>query len=478
VIEPQVLADNERIIRSLRYIEDARIHVIPEPNNKEVVDILIITKDEFSLGIGADFNGFDNIRLNLYEGNFLGIGHDMQHSYIYHNSEQPKNGYGFRYRVSNIANTFISAQVEYENSWDRELKLLRFNRSFLTPQTKYAGGISLYEIADNRNQVIGDTSILAKYRAGIQDVWGARSFLLNNKNRTRVNLAARYARTDFLDRPVLSSDSNYFYRDGDLILGEVAFLNRNFYKSSLVQGFGVTEDIPYGYSIKFQLGVDKNEIAVRPYFGAGITIAQHFKFPGFLKLDFSVGNFYKNGRVEDGVVKFNFSHIGNLIRMNRYTVRNFFNIDYQRGINLTDPEQKAVLNSMWAKIATGLDKEGLEGIQKLSLNLESTLFTPWYLFGFKFAAFGYGSAGWVSPGSKIFDKNYLLASLGAGFRLKNESWVFETLTIGFSWFIRAPEGSSPYGLMLDISDPRLFNNFYSDKPRFVKMDQAPGLFID
>jgi hypothetical protein len=108
-----------------------------------------------------------------------------------------KNGYGFRYRVSNIANTFISAQVEYENSWDRELKLLRFNRSFLTPQTKYAGGISLYEIADNRNQVIGDTSILAKYRAGIQDVWGARSFLLNNKNRTRVNLAARYARTDF-----------------------------------------------------------------------------------------------------------------------------------------------------------------------------------------------------------------------------------------------------------------------------------------
>jgi hypothetical protein len=96
VIEPQVLADNERIIRSLRYIEDARIHVIPEPNNKEVVDILIITKDEFSLGIGADFNGFDNIRLNLYEGNFLGIGHDMQHSYIYHNSEQPKKRIWFQ----------------------------------------------------------------------------------------------------------------------------------------------------------------------------------------------------------------------------------------------------------------------------------------------------------------------------------------------------------------------------------------------
>ncbi len=478
IVEPQVLSDNERIIRSLRYIEDARIYVVPDPNNNNLVDVLIITKDEFSIGIGVDFNGVDNIRLNLYEGNFLGIGHDMQHSYIYHNIEEPQHGYGFRYRVGNISNTFISAQVEYENSWDKELKLLRFNRAFLTPHTKYAGGISLYEIADTRDQIIGDTSILVKYRAGVQDVWGARSFLLNNSNRTRVNFAARYAHTNFIDRPVLSGDSNYFYRDGHLILGEVSFLTRNFYKSSLVQGFGVTEDIPYGYTFKFQLGVDKNEIAFRPYLGAGVTIAKHFRFPGYLKMDFSLGNFYNDGRIEDGVVKFNFLHIGNLARMNRYSARNFFTIDYQRGINLTDPDQKAILNSMWTKIATGLNKDGLEGIQKLSFNLASTLFTPWYLYGFKFAAFGYGSIGWVSPGSKIFDKNYTLASLGAGFRIKNESWVFETLTIGFSLFIKAPEGSSPYGLMLDISDPRLFNNFYSDKPRIVKMDHAPHIFID
>jgi hypothetical protein len=477
-LSPWLIADNERIIRNLKYIEDARIHVLPDSLDNTIVDILIVTKDDFSIGVGVDFNGFDNITLNLYEGNFLGIGHDMQHSYIYHNTELPQHGYAFRYRVGNIANSFISAKLQYESSWDKELKLISFNKSFLTPQTKYAGGISIYQIADTRSQSIGDTSVLVDYKAGIQDVWAARSFLFNNKNRVRVNFSLRYAHTNFINKPLAINDSNYFYHNSNLLLGEVAFVNRDFYKSSLVQGFGVTEDIPYGYTFRFQLGIDNNELASRPYIGASFTIAKHFEFPGYLKMDFALGNFYRNGQVEDGVVKFNFSHIGNLHRLNRYSLRNFLNIIYQRGINRTDADQKAILNSMWTKIATGLNKDRLEGIQKLSLNLESTLFTPWYLYGFKFAVFGYGSMGWVSENNTIFDKNRFLASIGAGFRLKNESWVFETLTIGFAWFVRAPVGSSPAGLMLDISNPRLFNNFYSDKPRFVEMDQMPGLFID
>ena len=233
-----------------------------------------------------------------------------------------------------------------------------------------------------------------------------------------------------------------------------------------------------GILLIFQLGMDKSELAFRPYFGVGVSMAKHFDFPGYLKAEFSVGNFYRSGKVEDGVVKFQVSNIGNLHRLNKYSIRNYINLNFQYGINLTDPNQKTELNNSWTKIATGLNKDGLIGTQKLSVNFESTLFTPWYLFGFKFAIFGYANAGWVSPNSNIFDNNNFLTSLGAGFRLKNESWVFETLTIGFAFFARAPEGSDRMGFILNISDPRLFDNFYSDKPRYVEMDQTPRVFID
>src|SRR6202000_2199677 len=42
------LADNERLIRSLNYIQDARILVIPQPDDSTSVDLVVVVKDLFS----------------------------------------------------------------------------------------------------------------------------------------------------------------------------------------------------------------------------------------------------------------------------------------------------------------------------------------------------------------------------------------------------------------------------------------------
>jgi len=44
------LADNERLIRSLDFIQDARILVNYIPDNPDSVDLIVVVKDLFSIG--------------------------------------------------------------------------------------------------------------------------------------------------------------------------------------------------------------------------------------------------------------------------------------------------------------------------------------------------------------------------------------------------------------------------------------------
>src|SRR5580704_16539475 len=70
------LADNERLIRSLNFIQDARILVAPLPNNTDSVDLVVIVKDLFSInGALGELNASPpGIRSNISEANFLGMG--------------------------------------------------------------------------------------------------------------------------------------------------------------------------------------------------------------------------------------------------------------------------------------------------------------------------------------------------------------------------------------------------------------------
>ncbi len=477
LVDPVKLADNERILRNSPYLEDARIYILPLESDSNIVDLLIVTKDKFSVGIGLDYSGLNNFRLFLYDRNFLGVGHEMRHYLIYNSGYSPQVGYAFRYGVNNILNSFTSARFDYENSWDRNFIRIKVNKDFLTQQTKYGGGISLYQIADDRIYSNIDTSIIVNYKTFNQDYWIGRAFQVG-PNGTTFNTSIRFANANFKNRPIVTRDSNYFYRDQSIVLASFTLLMRKYYLSNLVFGFGVTEDIPYGYKFNFMFGFEKDQFLKRPYFSGSVAYGKHYKFPGYLLLNAEYGSFYGSDETQDRVVKFRILNIGNLHRFSRYSIRTFFDLNFQMGSNMSDPESKTAINGRWTSIVSGLNKEGLKGNQKTTVSFESVLFTPWYLLGFKFAMLTYVDLGWISQ-KEIFGQNTsLCASIGAGVRIKNESWIFETITLGFAYFIRAPEGSSRFGYILDSSDPRLFRDLNPGRPEIVIMDQSPTLFLD
>ncbi len=478
LVDPLKLADNERILRNSPYIEDARIYISPVESDSNMVDLLVITKDKFSFGIGLNYNGLNNFSLFLYDKNFIGIGHEMRHYLIYRTGYNPQYGYAFRYSVNNIQNTFTSAQFDYENSWNRGFIGLKINKDFLTQQTKYGGGVNIYQIADTRTTSYGDSAIIVPFKTFNQDYWIGRAFPVGSNNGTTFNASIRFANANFINRPIVTKDSNYFYRDQRMVLTSFSLIQRKYYHSNLVFGFGITEDIPYGYKFNFMFGFEKDQFVNRPYFSGSITYGKHFNFPGYLQLNAEYGSFYTSDKAQEEVIKFRLLNIGNLHRLNRYSMRTFFDVDFQSGKNMSDPDSKAVINGRWTSLVSGLDKTELRGNQKTTVNFENVLFTPWYLLGFKFAISTYVDMGWVTR-NKIVGKNTsFYASVGTSLRIKNESWIFETITLGFAYFVRAPEDSGRFGYILDGSDPHLSKNLNPGKPEIVNMDQSPRLFLD
>ena len=61
IVDPLIIADNERILRKLSFIYDAKILLSYIPGSRDTVDVLIITKDLWS-------KGFDVIIHDLYSG--------------------------------------------------------------------------------------------------------------------------------------------------------------------------------------------------------------------------------------------------------------------------------------------------------------------------------------------------------------------------------------------------------------------------
>ncbi len=472
------LSDNERFLRSLSYIEDARIHILPVVNDSTQIDLLILTKDKFSIGIGFDYSGLNNFSSFLYDKNFFGFGHEMRNYLIYNNGYNPQYGYAFRYQLNNILNSFIATRFDYEDSWRRKYIGLSVNKEFLTQQTIYAGGINFYDISDYREYHLNDSVIHVSYKTLNQDYWIGRAFSITDNKATSFNISFRYANANFSRRPYVSADSNYFYHDKSLLLASFSIIKLNYYLSSLVYGFGVTEDIPYGYKMNILVGYERDQYMKRPYLGVGISLGKYYKYLGYLMFNFEYGSFYGNHYANDRVLKVRFFNIGNLHYMNRYSIRNFFDIDFQSGKNMSDPEFRAIINNRWSSIVSGLNKEGLKGEQKLTVNFESVLFTPWYLLGFKFAMLAYIDLGWVSQQQSLIKDGLFYGNIGIGARIKNESWVFETITLGIAWLVSAPEGSAQTGFIFDGSDPRQFRNLNPGKPNLVQMDQSPVLFLE
>jgi hypothetical protein len=128
----------------------------------------------------------------------------------------------------------------------------------------------------------------------------------------------------------------------------------------------------------------------------------------------------------------NLSYLGN------FRIRNFVKIDYTRGFNRNTDEY---LRFNRENGFSGFRNDSLGGVQRLSLSLESVLFSPANYIGFKFAFFAFADIGYLFRTNEVAGNGELISYVGLGIRIRNDNLVFNTFQIRLGYYPNLPLNS-------------------------------------
>jgi hypothetical protein len=465
-LEPLVLADNERILRSLPYIEEAKIYVKPRVTSHDTVDVIVATKDLFSVGVSATIVTADRFRASLFDRNLLGSGTELRYTLFYDRMEAPPAGHEIKYSVTNIKGTFISGFIRYFKSFEGEHKQIGFERQFLTPQTKWGGALDV-NYASAFNWMLMD-SILQEvsYRYDYHDIWLGRSWQVGGeKSRQNLVFSARFRDDNFKNWPYGSTESNYFFHDRQLWLGAITFRELNYLQSSMILSIGKIEDVQVGYRWQITAGVEKEEYKNKPYLGMELAAAGLIEDFGYLGAVMNLGGFLYDEKLQQGVLNLNTAYYSPLIRLGKYRLRNLLFADWTHGFNRLPGESIQLKNDI-----RSLPLDDLSGTSELVINLESVAFTPWNILGFRFAFFTFGDIGFLSTDSKLITRSDLYSSIGLGCRIRNESLVFNTLELRLAYFSRTPGDFSHWKFDLSSKSADFLRNIQSSRPEIIEYE--------
>ncbi len=453
------LADNERILRQLPFIRDARILVIPRSDDDRV-DILILTRDVFSIGASLKVRAINDIAISVYDRNLFGNGWNFRNTFRYQSDRSPAFGYEGIFDIRNIRGSFISSTISYLSAYDIEQGRILFSKEYLTQETKYAGGLELIQTSF-KDELYNYHTLL--YRSNTFDLWAGRSFIIGDiENRNDIKLGLRYLQRTFDDRPPVQADSNFTYHKQKIYLGNIIFNRLKHLTSNMILGFGRTEDIPQGYALEVTGGFGDEEFKDRLYSGLQFWAAYWFKKFGYLAFSIQAASYMHREKAEDGLLGFRLTYFTPLMDLGRYKFRHFLYANYLTGFNRNNDQLIDIKDNGGIR---GLSHDGLLGTERFVLRLESRTFTPWNLIGFRFALLSFFDFGLISDGHYLLSEKNLSSAIGLGCQIRNEGLALQTINLRFAYYPKAPEGVSHFGFLISLSEPILFSQIGLGKPR-------------
>ena len=460
-LSPLLLSENERILRQLPYIDDSRIIIVSESD--VYVDIMIVTKDVYSLGGSFEFKTIRKGSVSVYDKNIFGVGHELKFRMPYDTDSTGSPGFGVYYNINNISRSFINLNLYYFDALGKRMYGFGLDRKLVSSATRYAGGIYI-----RQTMTTEDLDTLPEpepLKFNHQDYWLSRSFLLNKERVTRLIIGGRYINNNVFAHPYILPDSYYSMQRYKIFLASAALSVQKFYKANLIYGYGRTEDIPYGALIDITAGREINEFKHRFYSGVSLSLGNKLKRAGYLYGTAGFSAFFNENQTEQGTLWLKANYFTNLLYVGTHRMRNFLRVDYTRGFGRYTDEY-LLFNS--ENGFTGFRNDSLRAEkQRLTMNLESVLFSPQKIYGFRFAWFAFGDLGYLFGTNEFFNEGEIISRMGIGLRLRNDNLVFNTLQIKFSFYPNLPRYSKVSNF--NISGERLLDpdNFEPGPPSLL-----------
>lgn len=461
-LNPEVLYENERIIRSLPYIQDVRIILEQDSVYKGLVKVLVLTKDRFSLGVSGGVDGGNSAALEVYNQNIFGVGHEISFRFVGHLNRQPYTGLETFYKVNNIRGKFIDIAAGYMNTYKKEGFSFIVDKPFVTPSIKWGYGgsaLRMYRtdrIFDNdpiQTSIPMDLSFLS--------AWGGRSFQIkpNQYQNSQMVLSAGIYNRTYYQRPVPLEDESQYFSNSTFYLTGITFTQRRYLQDQLVYSYGITEDIPEGFKNEIVYGFDANEFGNRHYAHLYLSNGNFLvNRQGYLYLAAGIGGYFKDSDYEQGQIQGSLNFISRQVHAGRKRFRLFLRGNYMLGIRRFEIENLTLTRNEHIR---GFSSKEAVGKQRLSLDLEYVLFLRREFYKFNMAMYGFADVGIIgSNRSLIFTERYY-SGLGFGMRIHNENLVFKTFHLRLAFYPFPPSDMRFTGFILE---EQLKKDFYSFRP--------------
>lgn len=475
IIDANRLRDNERLMRRSSILHDARILVIPDDQYPNLVDLLIITQDVWSLLPDFGFNNLKDFSVTIHQNNFRGLGHSWRNTVFLNYNQKPAIEYASQYTIPYIGRTFITGQAEVEFRRESTHYAFRLFRPFLTTEMKVAGG---FELSNDRTQIntfrgfdatiykLNDsTNYTFPLNRNYLDFWLARAFKVPFLSKTdpegsRLIIGMRFSDISYTQHPEVTADTNQLFRNHRDYLVGVGFSNRRYKRDFLIYGFGLTEDVPYGYLAYLVAGFENsNAFGKRWYTGVKLAKGEYIGRAGYLYGLLNFGS-YSNGTTGMSIESNYFSTLHAYRR--RTQVRHFVNVRYAFGMNRYTGE---FVNVNRETGILDVNSDQLWGTKKLGIGYQIVFFSRLNFLGFRLAPFFQTDFAFINTKTAFLVNKIPYTGLSVGIRLRNENLTFNTFQIKLSYFPNVPNigifnfaFSDTYNLKLkdfDISAPEI-----------------------
>lgn len=486
-LSPYLFADNERYLRDLNFIKDARILVDFAESSTDSVDVVILTKDVFSIGGNFAISGtkkasIEKARLELRDENFMGSGTQVKLSGYYEKQRFPVNGIGGELIRRNIGGSFIdwvSGYTDFKDAFTSGRKqetsiYTRIEKPLVTPYIPSTGAV---EWSYQRTRNVYDTDSL--YRSDIKyayyniDAWlgysldSKRSLYANKEIRVHRFVALRGFKQFFQTLPTKYNKAyDYRFKDITGILASINVFRQIFYKANFIYGFGRNEDIPEGFSVVLTGGYTRTQNSKRPYSGLDISLANLKKRGLYFNYTFRVGGYYHQKRFEDVDLLFNVEHFTRLKKMTRtWYQRTFINTSITAQVNpaLNSP---LFLNSDYYGFRYFNNGE-INSDLRITLKTESVFYNTKKILGFRIAPFVFGDIIMLKPTKLGLGKSDLFSAIGGGVRTRNENMAGGTIELKAYYFPRVIDNMKGWKVEVKGNIRFKYQSRFISRPNFI-----------
>jgi hypothetical protein len=484
-LNPLVIAYNEKWLRDLPYLQDARIIAYPLIGDSNKVDVYVITKDIFPFGGSINLKTANSYKASLNIENLNDMGNDIKLNHDYDAQRSNKTGWGFNYTARNIGGSFMEVNTglnTYESNYANNINSAnRFYinglRPLLNPLSKFTAGFDFS--VSNNNNAYPSLWTDSLYKSDLQyklthfDTWIGYQ-LFNNSWQLSNNKPRHFIQFRILNNKFDSRPNNYLsiidknFQNINAYLVAYTLFTQKIIRTQYLYGFGRNEDLPSGKALTITTGHYKREGQDQPYAGLQIENYRLAKNESFRHVLFSTGTSYSDKELQDVRILLNMEQISKLKYLESgYKYRSIFTISLAETLK-NKFNEALLINSIYG--IPQLSRERIKGGTRLSANWESIWYNSKSYYGFRQAPFVFGNITYIRTVGSPVNSGDIYSAIGGGSRVRNENLIFGTIEIKGFYFPRTNLQLSPWNISLTSNLRFKYNSSIITKPDFVQIN--------